>query len=135
MKAMEKRDMAMGEAMREGLLEGMTKADIQKKRKEIKPVENTLVNVPDSDDEDAKKDLLLRRRLFLKKARSVASSRRVRGRLLLEAVERPGSSQLQVSNLLELAEANVPLQKPQVVPSPPDPYFVPESPLSSSSQE
>lgn len=122
----------MEKAKKEGLLIGMSKGDIQKKRNTIKPVDNKSVNIPpDSDDEDAKQDLLFRRRLFLKKARSVASSRRVRGRLLLEAVERPGSSQLHVSNLLKLAEANVPLHEAQVIPSPPDPSFVPESPLSS----
>ncbi len=44
---------------------GMTS---KKRRNTIKPVDNKLVNVPpDSDDEDAKKDLLFRRRLFLKR--------------------------------------------------------------------
>ena len=51
---------------------------------------------PDSDDEDAKVDLLCRRKLFLKKARKVASARRRKGRMLLEALDRPGCSQLQV---------------------------------------
>ena len=39
----------------------------------------------------------------------MASSRRAKGRVLLEALERPGSSQLHDSELLKLAEANVPV--------------------------
>ena len=58
----------MEKAKREGLLMGMSKGDIQKKRNTIKPVDNKSVNIPpDSDDEDAKQDLLFRRRLFLKR--------------------------------------------------------------------
>ena len=86
---------------------------------------------PDSDDEDAKRDLLCRRKLFLKKARKVASARQAKARLLLEAVERPGGSHLQVRDLLKLTESNQANPQIPVVPSPPDKVFVPESPLSS----
>ena len=120
----------MSNAAQSGTLEGMSTEEIWTKRVNIPPVSNTEVHVPDSDDEDSKKDLLYRRRLFLKKARAVASKRRTRGRMLLEACERPGSSHLHVDDLLKLAEANVPIRAP-VIPSPPDKVFVPESPLSS----
>ena len=46
-------------------------------------------------------------KIISKKARSVASNRQTKGRALLEALERPGNSQLHVSELLKLAEANV----------------------------
>ena len=81
---------------------------------------------------DCEKDLLCRRRLFLKKARSVASSRRAKGRVLLEALERPGSSQLHDSELLKLAEANVPIPPAHdqgILSTPRGKMYVPESPL------
>ena len=124
----------MAKAKKEGALEGLSKEEITKKRATIPPVPNQQIQVPDSDDEDYKKDLLCRRRLFLKKARSVASNRRAKGRTLLEALERPGSSQLHVSELLKLAEANVPIPPAHnqgVLSTPPDKIFIPESPLST----
>ena len=66
-------------------MKGLSKEEIAKKRATIPPVANRDVQIHDSDDEEYKKDLLCRRRL-----------------------ERPGSGQLHVSELLELAEANVP---------------------------
>ena len=92
---------------------------------------NSVVNVVDSEDEDAQQDLLFRRRLYLKKARAVASNRRTKGRMLLEALERPGVSQLHVSDLLELAEANVPHQGASTTSLALSRTIVPESPLSS----
>lgn len=130
----EKRDKEMAKAKKEGALEGLSKEDITKKRATIPPVPNQQIQVPDSDDEEYKNDLLCRRWLFLKKARSVASNRRAKGRTLLEALERPGSSQLHVSELLKLAEANVPIPPAHnqgVLPTPPDKIFIPESPLST----
>ena len=59
---------------------------------------------PDSDDEEAKTDLLRRRKSFLKKAWKGASDRRTKGRILLEALDRPGCSQLQVKELKKLVE-------------------------------
>ena len=114
-------------------MKGLSKEEIAKKRATIPPVANRDVQIHDSDDEEYKKDLLCRRRLFLKKARSVASNRRAKGRVLLEALERPGSGQLHVSELLELAEANVPNPPAhdEVILTPPDKMFVPESPLST----
>ena len=115
-------------------MEGLSKKEITKKRAAIPPVPSQQIQVPDSDDEDYKKDLLCRRRLFLKKARSVASNRRAKGRALLEALERPGSSQLHVSELLKLAEANVPIPPANdqgILSTPPDKIFIPESPLST----
>ena len=75
----------MAKAKKEGGLEGLTKEEIAQKRAMIPPVPNQHIQVHDSDDEDYQKDLLCRRRLFLKKARSVASNRRAKGRVLLEA--------------------------------------------------
>ena len=92
---------------------------------------NSVVNVVDSEDEDAQQDLLFRRRLYLKKARAVASNRRTKGRMLLEALERPAVSQLHVSDLLELAEANVPHQGASTTSVALSRTIVPESPLSS----
>ena len=133
----EKRDKEMAKTKKEGVLEGLTKEEIAQKRAMIPPVPNQHIQVHDSDDEDYQKDLLCRRRLFLKKARSVASNRRAKGRVLLEALERPGSSQLHVSALLKLAEANVPptAHDQGILSTPPDKIFVPESPLSSQGNE
>ena len=64
----------------------------------------------------------------------MASNRRAKGRALLEALERPGSSQLHVSELLKLAEANVPIPPANdqgILSTPPDKIFIPESPLST----
>ena len=60
----------------------------------------------------------------------MASNRRAKGRVLLEALERLGSGQLHVSELLKLAEANVP-SIDKVILTPLDKMFVTESPLST----
>ena len=58
----------------------------------------------------------------------VTGERRAKGRALLEALERPGISQLQVQEFLELTDENG-----QVRPAPSKqsdkPFFIPESPL------
>ena len=58
----------------------------------------------------------------------VTGKRRAKGRALLEALERPDISQLQVREFLELADENR-----QVRPAPSKqsdkPFFIPESPL------
>ena len=80
------------------------------------------------------KDLLCQRRLFLKKARSVARDCRAKGCVLLEALERPGSSELHISELLKLAEANVRIPSAHdqgILSTPPDKVFIPQSPLST----
>ena len=59
-----------------------------------------------------------------------ASSRRAKGRVLLEALERPGSSQL--LDLLKLAEANVPIPPAHdqgILSTPRGKMYVQESPL------
>lgn len=128
----EKRDSVMKTAQSEGNLEGLSRMDLLAKRAEIPPVStNDVPPPPESDDEEAKKDLVFCRRLYLQKARRVASTRRTKGRILLEAVERPGSSQLHVRNLLELAEANVPIPQPRAISSPPHDVVIPETPFSS----
>ena len=114
-----------------GFLDGLSKEQIVERRLNIAPVANSVVNVVDSEDEDAQRDLLFRRRLYLKKARAVASNRRTKGRMLLEALERPGVSQLHVSDLLELAETNVPHQGASTTSLALSRTIVPESPLSS----
>ena len=122
----------MDKANRQGALNGLSREEIFERREWISPVKSKAVAVPpDSDDEDSKRDLLFRRKLFLKNARKVASARQAKGRLLLEAVERPGGSHLQVRDLLNLTESNQANPQISVVPSPPDKVFVPESPLSS----
>ena len=74
---------------------------------------------PDSDDDDAKVDLLCRtRKLFLKKAWKVASARCRKGWMLLEALDRPGCSQLQVKELKKLVETSDAIPKSPVVPTP-----------------
>lgn len=73
------------------------------------------------------------KKIVSQRARSVASNHRAKGRVLLEALERPGSSQLHVSELLKLEEANVPIPPAHdqgILSTPPDKIFVPESPLS-----
>ena len=55
-------------------------------------------------------------------------------RVLLEALERPGSSQLYVSELIKLAEANVlipPAHDQGLLSTPPGKMYVPESPLTT----
>ena len=114
-----------------GFLDGLSKEQIVERRLNIAPVANSVVNVVDSEDEDAQRDLLFRRRLYLKKARAVASNRHTKGGMLLEALERPGVSKLHVSDLLELAEANVPHQGASTTSLALSRTIVPESPLSS----
>ena len=126
----------MQKAGQDGSLDGLSKVEIWERRAEITPVEKSRVPIPaDSDDEDNRQDLLFRRRLFLKKARSVASTRRTKGRMLLEATERPGSSQLHVRDLLKLAEANVSIHQASALSAPPNKVLVPESPLSTQGEE
>ena len=126
----EKRDLEMKKANKEGTLNSAE--DIRSRRYRISPVKNREVILPPhSDDEEAKTDLLQRRKSFLKKARKVASDRRTKGRILLEALDRPGSSQRPVKELKKLVETTNP--KSPVVPTPPSVLIVPESPLSSDS--
>lgn len=128
----EKRDLEIKNAIKEGILN--SDEDVRSRRYRISPVKNREVIVPpDSDDEEAKTELLHRRKSFLKKARKVASDRRTKGRILLEALDRPGCSQLQVKELKKLVETTNPIPKSPVVPTPPSVVIVPESPLSSDS--
>ena len=122
----------MKKANKEGTLNSAE--DIRSRRYKISPVKNREVIVPpDSDDEEAKTDLLCRRKSFLKKARKVASDRRTKGRILLEALDRPGCIQLPVKELKKLVETTNPIPKSPVVPTPPSVLIVPESPLSIDS--
>ena len=51
---------------REGLLKGLSKSQVRRKRLAIAPVgKEEVAAIPDSGDEDNKQDLLLRRRIFL----------------------------------------------------------------------
>ena len=128
----EKRDLEMKNANKEGILNSAE--DIRSRRYRISPVKNQEVIVPpDSDDEEAKTELLRRRKSFLKKTRKVASDRRTKGCILLEALDRPGCSQLQVKELKKLVETTNPIPKSPAVPTPPSVVIVPESPLSSDS--
>ena len=78
---------------------------LKKKRSEISPVPiKAVIPPPDSDYKDYKSGLICRRRLFLKKARMVTVERRAKGRALLKALERPGISQFQVQEVLDVAD-------------------------------
>ena len=128
----EKCDLEMKKANKGGILN--FPEDIRSRRYRISPLEKREVIVrPDSDDEEAKTDLLRRRKLFLKKAWKVASVRGTKGHMLLEALDRPGCSQLQVKELKKLVETTNPIPKSPVVSTPPSVVIVPESPLSSGS--
>ena len=100
---------------------------ISQKRSEISPVPAKAVTPP-PENEDNKSGLTCRMRLFLKKAQMVTGERRAKGQALLGALERPGITQLQVREFLELADENG-----QVRPAPSKqsdkPFFIPESPL------
>ena len=111
-------------------MDSRNKRDITQKRLEIPPVPTKDVVPPaESDDEDNERDLQCRRRLFLKKARRAASEKRAKGRALLEALERPGISHLQVQEVLELADGRA-QARPAPLRQPPDePFIIPESPL------
>lgn len=59
----------MTKARKEGILQSLSTKGIRSKRCRTSPVKNNDVIVPPgSDDEDAKVDLLCRRKLFLKKS-------------------------------------------------------------------
>ena len=80
---------------------------ISQKRSEISPVPAKAVTPPlNSENEDNKSGLTCRMRLFLKKAQMVTGERRAKAQALLGALERPGITQLQVREFLELADEN-----------------------------
>ena len=96
----EKLLLEMTKASKEGVLQSLSTKGIRSKRCRTSPVKNNDVIVPPgSDDEDAKVDLLCRRKLFLKKARKVAIVRRTNWRMLLDSLHRPGYSLLKVKEL------------------------------------
>ena len=68
----EKRDRAVEEARKESEQE-LTEEEIKEIRSGVSMVDKQEIwRVPDSDDEDAKKDLELKRRMNLEKGRKVA---------------------------------------------------------------
>lgn len=96
----EKLLLEMTKASKEGVLQILSTRGIRSKRCRTSHVKNNDVIVPPgSDDEDAKGDLLCRRKLFLKKARKVAIARRTNWRMLLDSLHRPGYSLLKVKEL------------------------------------
>jgi len=99
-----------------GLLDGLSNNEIDEQRLNIAPVDNSLLTVVDSDDEDARWDLLFRRRLFSKQVRSVAANRHTKGQMALEALERPGVGQLHVSDLMPMSPIKGPPQHPYLCP-------------------
>ena len=111
-------------------MDSRNKRDITQKMLEIPPVPTKDVVPPaESDHEDNERDLQCRRRLFLKKARRVASEKRAKGRALLEALERPGISHLQVQEVLELADGRAQARPAPLRQLPDEPFIIPESPL------
>jgi len=78
-------------------------------RRRIAPVSAKDVVIYNSDDEDARKDLLLKRKLSLARGRKIAREKQLRASRLLAALERKEpSQQIHVSDLLELAKENIP---------------------------
>ena len=66
--------------------------------------------VPDSDDEDAKKDLELKRRMNLEKGRRVARENQQKGRRIWHAIKHmPREGRLHITDILDIArKENVP---------------------------
>ena len=87
----------------------ITEDQISKIRSSIPPVELGDVDVPaDSDDEDAKRDLALKRKIHLENGRRVARSNQRRGRRIVNAIHGMAQKRMEhttVSQLMEIAGA------------------------------
>ena len=84
--------------------------EIKELRSMIAPVEAKDVVVYDSGDQDARSDLLLKRKISLEMGRKTASENQRRGSRLLAVLSgKAPSQQMSVIDLMELAKENVPV--------------------------
>ena len=89
----------------------MTENDIQDIRSNIPPLELREVPKPaDSDDEEAKQDFQLKRKIHLEKGRRIARQNQMQGRRLLDFVNsmEPTAGEVSAKQLMEIASENVP---------------------------
>jgi len=106
----EKRDRAVEEARKESEQE-LTEEEIKEIRSEVSMVDKQEIGrVPDSDDEDAKKDLQLKRRMNLEKGRRVARENQQKGSRIWHAIKHmPREGRLHITDILDIArKENVP---------------------------
>ena len=104
----EKRDREVRKALER---EELSNEEIKELRSTIPPVEAKEVVVYDSGDEDARSDLLLKRKISLEKARKTTMENQRRGSRLLAILSgnKAPSQQMSVKDLMELAKENVPV--------------------------
>ena len=110
----EKRDRAVEEARKERQQE-RTEEEIKEIRSEVSVVDKQDIGrVPDSDDEDAKKDLELKRKMNLEKGRRVARENQQKGSRIWHAIKHmPEDGRLHISDILDMArKENVPRPHP-----------------------
>lgn len=113
---MEKRDRAVEEARKESEHE-LTEEQIKEIRSKISMVDKQEIGrVPDSDDEDAKKDLELKRRMNLEKGRRVARENQQKSSRIWHAIKHmPREGRLHITDILDIArKENVPQAEQQV---------------------
>ena len=88
----------------------LTGSEMQDIRANIPPVPLRDVTIPaDSDDEEAKQDFLLKRKIHLEKGRRIARRNQIQGRRLLDFVtSMEPVKDVSAKQLLEIASENVP---------------------------
>ena len=88
----------------------LTGSEMQDIRANIPPVPLRDVTIPaDSDDEEAKQDFLLKRKIHLEKGRRIARRNQIQGRRLLDFVtSMEPVEDVSAKQLLEIASENVP---------------------------
>ena len=110
----EKRDRAVEEARKEREQE-LTEEEIKKIRSEVPMLDRREIGrVPDSDDEDAKKDLELKRKINLEKGRRVARENQRKGSRIWQTIKHMSEDRrLHVRDVLDIAaKENVPQAHP-----------------------
>ena len=109
----EKRDRAVEEARKEREQE-LTEEEIKEIRSEVPRVNRQIGRVPDSDDEDAKKDLELKCKMNLEKRRRVAQENQQKGSRIWHAIKHmPEDGRLHIRDILDIAgKENVPRPHP-----------------------
>ncbi|XP_068728061.1 uncharacterized protein [Montipora capricornis] len=128
---MEKRDRAVEEAQKK-LEQELTKEEINKIRSEIPMVgRQEIGRVPDSDDEDAKKDLQLKRKINLENGRRVARENQRKGSRIWHTIKHMSEdTRLHVRDVLDMAgKENVPQAHPSAAEKQ---VSAPLTPLESS---
>ena len=104
----EKRDQAVKDALKTS---DLSEEEVHDIRANIPPVELRDIAKPaDSDDEEAKQDFLLKRKIYLEEGRRIARRNQTQGRRLLDFVTSmaPTSRDVSVKHLMEIASENVP---------------------------